>query len=73
MFIFKPEQSGETDLLLGNEHSDLKFTTLDEKMELQTHKAPDGGWTHEALDAITAPVEAWNAHLAAQWIGSSEI
>lgn len=74
MIVSRSEKLGEPDLLLGNEQFQLRFVTLENDRNIEVIAAPIGGWTHNALEAIKLPdVEAWNAFLGQQWIGSSEI
>lgn len=73
MIVSRPIAPGEEDLLKGNERSDLKFTSVLNGSELSSHKPPDKGWTHHAVEAVAKPTEAWDAFLGSQWIGSSEV
>lgn len=75
MIVAKPITSQEPDLLAGNEKKTLIIMDLSGEV-LASFKPDSSGWTHDQLQAIDihsmAP-EGWDAYLADDWIGSSEI
>ncbi|MFT2793938.1 hypothetical protein ACMV5I_28555 [Serratia sp. T13T92] len=78
MIIARPLSSQEPDLLRGREKETLVITGLSGE-PLQTFPAPVENWTHDNLEALEMEVlqsafpEGWEAHLAGEWIGSSEV
>lgn len=74
MLVTRPLNDGEPDLLFGKECCDLCFYGGDGKRKIAVYKPPLGGWTHNALEAVSHPEQMpWDAFLGTQWIGSSEI
>jgi hypothetical protein len=77
MIISRPTSKSESDLLFKHEHLPLIITDLS-KEEIKTISAPEGGWTHDKLEAIDyyqlAPY-GWEAFLGntEHWIGGSEV
>lgn len=72
--VARPIKPFESDLLIGHERCTLRFVTPPGGHDLQANHPPQGGWTHDALEAVVPPtVEPWDAFLGTQWVGSSEI
>lgn len=69
--VARPKTPMEHDLLQGNESLPLHFTHNGQV--LLSLPCPPQGWTHETLEAVSAPGACWDAFLGDQWIGSSEI
>jgi hypothetical protein len=75
MLVSRPIKTDEPDLLVGHEGKDLRYVACNGR-EIATVAAPKAGWTHDALERVTAPAtaaEPWDAYLGAQWVGSSEV
>lgn len=57
--------------------STLKIVAIDGNNEvLFTCPAPDGGWTHQSLSTLDIPLqrlEAADAYLGDEWVGSTEV
>lgn len=74
MIVARPIKPFEADLLIGHEHCTLCFVTAPGGKILPASNPPQGGWTHDALEAVVPPtVEPWDAFLGNQWVGRSEI
>lgn len=74
MIVTRKEHPKETDLLIGREHSRLVIKGLEDNV-IETIQ-PSEPWTHEALEMFdydTIAPFGWNAYLASNWIGSSEV
>lgn len=77
MIVTRKLNSSESDLLLNKENQVLIVLDLD-KEEISRIDAPQGGWTHDKLEAIDyhalAPL-GWDAYLGSSdnWIGGSEV
>ncbi|AEH16194.1 hypothetical protein Sbal117_4556 (plasmid) [Shewanella baltica OS117] len=77
MIVSRPINNENNDLLVGCEQSCLLIRDLKDNLVL-CQKAPDGGWTHDALEAFDyyqySPY-GWDAYLGNKdnWIGSSEV
>ncbi|HGM5003716.1 MULTISPECIES: hypothetical protein [Serratia] len=75
MIVAKPISSKEPDLLVGNEQKTLIIKDLSGAV-LASFKPDGAGWTHDqllAIDIHSMAPEGWDAYLADDWIGSSEI
>ncbi|WP_097103323.1 hypothetical protein [Serratia sp. JKS296] len=75
MIVAKPISSKEPDLLAGNEQKILVINGLSGAV-LASIKPDSTGWTHDqllAIDIDSMAPEGWDAYLADNWIGSSEI
>ena len=65
------------DLLAGNEHKDIIIFDLNDEF-IDCKEPPEGGWSHDLLEAIEydeiAP-NGWDAYLGVKdnWIGGSEV
>ncbi|WP_281188839.1 hypothetical protein [Vibrio harveyi] len=73
-YLGRPVNGTETDLLLGNEFSQLKIGT-------SIFNAPDTGWTHDLIERYVIAyenrpdlsMEAWDIYIGSHWVGSSEV
>lgn len=77
MIVTRKLNSSESDLLLNKENLDLILLDLD-KAEVSRIDAPQGGWTHDKLEAIDCNALApfgWDAYLGNtdNWVGGSEV
>jgi hypothetical protein len=77
MIVTRKLNSSEPDLLLNNENLELTIHDLD-KVLITSISAPEGGWTHDKLEAIdyqTIAPFGWEAYLGNTecWIGGSEV
>lgn len=72
MIITRPIFPNETDLLVGNEKEQLRFTS-DDGAILVGVDAPRSGWRHVQIEMVPTPPSPWDAWLGSTWIGSSEI
>ena len=79
--ITRPSSPNEPDFLTGAlVECDLQIQDLD-GTQITIVPAPQGGWTHDSLEALDCDALAggqeWNAYLLygvlPQWVGSSEI
>ncbi|MCU8056142.1 hypothetical protein L5L78_08005 [Shewanella sp. SM34] len=75
MIVTRPIHNGEPDLLVGFECLTLTIQDLDGN-EVAKVSAPNGHWTHDALESLDIYAyspNGWNAYLDNHWIGSSEV
>ncbi|MGI2106017.1 hypothetical protein ACRN9A_12730 [Shewanella frigidimarina] len=75
MIITRPTNPREPDLLIGFECLALIIHDLDGS-EVATVSAPNGRWTHDALESLDLYAycpNGWDAYLGTNLIGSSEV
>ena len=73
--VTRPVSENEPDILTGREFQSLIIKDLNDSM-VKTIKADASGWTHDKLESIDYfeySQFGWNAYLADEWIGSSEV
>ncbi|SGZ09442.1 hypothetical protein [Moritella viscosa] len=78
MYIGKPINEREVDLLLGREHESLIFKD-DEDCIINTFKSPRCGWSHALIERVYSYFGTnlyyccYDIYLGDKWVGSSEV
>lgn len=78
IYLVTDQRAGEEDILTAARKNDFIITDLDGE-KLAEFKAPDDGWTHEALNDLvensaTRKLTFYgaDAYLGNTWVGSTE-